>query len=197
MNQDNSVSRIVSYRRLAFRRRFMKLFAILQILLLVGTSLLPEGPYLRGPSSQCANGCGCTAETRRAGQCCCTRRQTASCCDKSAASKSCNSKRAPGRSCCSTRSKSAATGTPKSRRYAKQHRTPKSPNGLVSGCPCGGPSPGLHLLHMPRDTPDYATLLNGYSFCAPLVVSNDVYSPFTSLPPTPPPKIRVHSERDA
>lgn len=141
----------------------MRLFALLQIALLLTTSILPEGRMLLSQAQVCSDGeCGCLAESRRNGTCCCSTKSrderdsesrcrqsgdeatsedsTSVCCSrkvKSRPSEDCHE------ACCSTKPSPAT-------RYDKAADVLET---AVSGCSCGGNSPVVWVCHMPRTLP--------------------------------------------
>jgi len=106
--------------------KFVKLLALIQIVVLLSTLLIPEGH-----TSVSSGGCGCSTSERTAGTCCCSTgtgsccsvaslkadKGKPSCCQKAKAEKQTPTKSPKAQSCCSKK----ATGT-----------------GIRSSCPCGG-----------------------------------------------------------
>ena len=182
----------------------MKLAAALQILLLLATTLLPEGRYSLAPGGSCAETCGCSKESRSAGSCCCSKKaalpkaagtasaksccasakscsasgkvaDTKSCCQKAASTARCGRAASAARTCC--QQKDAGTG--------KQSSPPWS---VVSQCPCGTDSAELHVVCMPRTRAISCAVQSQPETCERLVVTDDMCSPLPPAPATPPPQ---------
>lgn len=133
----------------------MKFFAILQIFLLLATCVVPEGRHLLSKGG-CSNGCGCSAESRQAGNCCCSTQATKATvaatpgCSNCKAAESqkpvatqtcsnCPTEKAP-RTCCSTAQSTCCSSS-----------GPASSTGPeISSCPCGDEVWELQVIMMPR-----------------------------------------------
>lgn len=142
--------------------RMMKSLAVIQILLLIATVVVPEG-YRPAPARGCQNGCGCSDEQRQTGTCCCQTSAATKTPEQTEPPSCCSKSDGEPRSCCSTRSATSPTSDPN----AADTRSccgRKSAAGCCAGkadrpvpetaslgkCPCGdGPSESS-VLHAPR-----------------------------------------------
>jgi hypothetical protein len=166
--------------------RPMKLVALFQALLLLSTTVLPEGRYLLAPGAVCEDGCKCTTESREAGMCCCSQNKSAatksdktanSCCAAGGDSQveSCCSKNDTTKTCCQTKSRST--------------RKQNSPVwGIVGQCPCGSDSAEVHVLCMPRTRVQHASLQSPLQRHCVIDVDDESCSPQLPAPATPPPQ---------
>lgn len=168
----------------------MKLLALIQALLLLTTSLVPEGRVLLSGGS-CAGECGCSADSRRSGTCCCSATpssessgdasDTSSCCQAgkldaadSVASSCCNRKGAP-KSCCSENSS------------PRKQREPTPDWGVITTCGCGEYNATL-VLHAPRTVVRGVRVHSAHARPESCLTVDDACTAERSAPATPPPK---------
>ncbi len=177
----------------------MRLLAFLQIVLLLTTSIFPEGRMLMSQSVTCSTGeCDCSAELRRNGSCCCSS-------DKRVESDSVARCQQTGDhdsgvaesagSCCARKTeKNTAAGI---NCAAKQ--TPVASNEqfaevlitTVSACPCDSDSQVVWVSHMPRMLPVCvpAAVITWTQGLTALI--DDQRRRKVDEPPTPPPNSTV------
>lgn len=145
----------------------MKWLAVIQMLLLIGTSIVPDG-YRPTAATQCAGQCGCSKQQREKGSCCCsgtrsssdrsdddhptTKKTSTSCCSRSESSRD-NFKASS--SCCSASDHDAANSerccSKKSGSSTGRTHIPAKPQ--IGRCPCGDASIAASVLHAPRVAP--------------------------------------------
>lgn len=173
----------------------MRLIALLQIALLLTTSILPEGRILMSQSRMCDGGeCGCSAEARNGGTCCCTiktqgDRESDDRCEQNSDGDATVAE-STGR-CCSltTRQDDSARDScsTKAAPIAGCGQPTDALVGTVSSCACGEDSPGVWVSHMPQTMPILVTapeITFTGSLKAPV---DDQRHRKVDKPPTPPP----------
>lgn len=120
--------------------RPVKLLALIQVAVLLGTSCLPGGF-----TTVSSDGCGCSSDARQAGTCCCSSNED-SCCSKTPATvKSCCVKTKDTAKTCGVQTASSCC-VPKS---SGDRPRQKSSSGFRSSCPCGATAK-LAVITMPR-----------------------------------------------
>ncbi|APZ94221.1 hypothetical protein Fuma_03845 [Fuerstiella marisgermanici] len=171
-------------------RHSMKLLALIQALLLLTTSLVPEGRVLLSGGS-CAGECGCSADSRRSGTCCCSTAPPSessrdssdadSCCQSgkservNSAPASCCSRKGAPKSCCSEDSS------------PRKQREPTPDWGMISTCGCGEYSATL-VLHAPRTVVRGVRVQGTYARPESSLTIDECCNAERSAPATPPPK---------
>lgn len=178
----------------------MKFSALLQIVLLLITSLIPEGRLALTQSSDCRGTCACSAQARHNGACCCTHRKTSRsdtgrqprrCCEHRSSGRTSGSG-TEARSCCSGKS-----GAHKIR--SDTHRNPAAPappareraglpQGMIVSCPCGGDASATLVLHAPRTAVSRAQLTCLPDFFVAYVPVSEGCAPAGDPPDRRPPK---------
>lgn len=174
----------------------MKFAAILQVILLLGATVLPEGGYsfvvANGP---CGAGCQCSSQKVKTNTCCCSNNQkpeAASCC--SGSDDNCSLPELPA--CCQ---EAAANAAQADRTDSKDNsksccqassKAPTSPWGQITGCPCGRESGSKSGLMMPRLLSERANVCR-YPWVESLAVTDEGCSPIPPKPVTPPPQFPV------
>lgn len=116
----------------------MKLQALLQIFVLLSTTIIPNGHCF-----VTAGGCGCSSSQRADGTCCCSAGPSA-CCS--------TGKAAPQKGSCCSAKKPADTDETESASsdVCRRDRSDRdTATGYHSLCPCGGPA-SVAILLMPR-----------------------------------------------
>lgn len=158
----------------------MKLLALFQILLLLGTALLPEGRI-----DISGGGCGCSAESRASGRCCCSEAANSCCAGSVAESRSKDSSLVPLRSCCQRKTTSACW-KPLADSLTERRTQPESET-MSRSCPCGATSAELAIVRMPRLRPLGVTV-GGAELPESLVSSGVMgFGRHRETPPVPPP----------
>ena len=140
------------------RSPFVKLLSLIQIAVLISTSLI-----LEGRTSVFTDGCDCSTSERTTGTCCCSK-GTGNCC--SVASLKANKEKS---SCCqkAKAEKQTLTESPKAQSCCSKKATS---TGIRSSCPCGRSTTQFAITLMPRllipatSNPDLAD--NGRQFTA-------------------------------
>ncbi len=163
----------------------MRILATIQILLLLMTTLLPEGrfPVL---AMSCDSTCGCSAESKESGPCCCTR------------SKKSTAKATTSRSCCSGQSRK--TNKPKccsghsNRPSQEKHDSRPRDRDLigkmvVEKCPCGSDDAGFAVVHSPRNSAVNAQVQTTQDRCALNTLTSKDRTAEGHPPDVPPPQL--------
>ena len=181
----------------------MRLFACLQIALLLTTSILPEGKILLSQAQVCNDGeCGCSAESRQNGTCCCSTKKERGERDSECRSGQSGDEATADNSASVCCSKESLTGKPSenssetccSTKPSPASRCDKATDVLmsaVSGCSCGGDSPVVWVCHMPRTLPVRIPSPALALTQEVNVLVDDQRQPKVDEPPTPPPDDRV------
>lgn len=144
----------------------MKVFASIQILLLLAASMIPEGRWVIGIETAVSDSCCCSAKQHAGGACCCNAAST----EASAASKS----------CCGTKSDRSDT--------TRKERKTLDRCGAFTQCPCGSESDVSVIVHAPR-TFVARVIVARTDFASDSCVLLDQLRRDLSFPPeTPPPR---------
>ena len=172
----------------------MRIVAFIQAILLLTTSLIPEGRVLLGGHEACAGECGCSAESRREGTCCCSSakqspsadcnasgKASKSCCSAASEDKSsavtnyCCSKSASPRSCCSSKG------------GGNSKRQPSPRWGVISTCGCGEYA-ATSILHAPRTVVSGVRVQGSHDRIEACLIFDQRCNAERPAPATPPPK---------
>lgn len=157
----------------------MKLVAVLQVLILLTSVIIPEGQHAVVRGCECRDNCECSEESRQSGTCCCGKQQQdkqpeansnpGSCCPKNLQTKK--------KSCCSTNVAATACGKPDS-----------EPQDDSIGCGCKQTVVQILVTLMPRLRPS-STTMNGHPEVIEILsqVSDQILQN-VRLPEVPPPK---------
>lgn len=136
----------------------MRLLALLQIALLLTTSILPEGRMLMSRAQTCDGGeCGCSSESRNNGTCCCsTKTQSDGELESHCAQNTADAVTvadSTGHCCSQTTVESTSTEDSRPTKPLPSAGCDKPTESLaatVSSCPCGGELPAVWVSHMPQ-----------------------------------------------
>ena len=177
----------------------MRLLALLQIALLLTTSILPEGRMLMSQAQTCDSGeCGCSTESRNNGTCCCSTKTQSDSESESHSAQNTAVKVTVADStehCCSQTTVESTSAedscATKPSPIAGCGQPTESLTATVSSCPCGGELPAVWVSHMPQ------TL--AVRVPAPAVTCtqslrthiDEERQPNVDEPPTPPPNATV------
>lgn len=131
----------------------MKFLATLQIFLLLAACMVPEGRHLLSKGDGCTNGCGCSTESRKSGECCCSTKKAipaspgCSNCKKAESQKSATAKT---HAACPTDqlASSCCSSEPSGCCHSSEQDRPTGPQ--ISRCPCGNEVWELQVIMMPR-----------------------------------------------
>lgn len=192
----------------------LKFLALLQISLLLSTSLVPGGNVRLMTGSCCGDSCGCTAADRQSGNCCCARGDDATtsgeeeccqsdktelppCCAKAKARSestdpkpcvgTCCQKQSSIGACCSSKTADRIAASEEPLSESESNGIPVS--GEVVNCPCGGDSFSEIAVHMPRVQPLRATLLIPCEIPESFVSGDEFADPQPLPPPRRPPRV--------
>lgn len=177
---------MTALRRFASSRINMRILALLQIVLLLATSLVPEGRHLLSAKTQCGSDCACSAESRQAGTCCCSGKTKASDVDADTDAEpakgcsNCKAAVAKATECCS-QTKSCCKAGPRSGK-SNCHQE------AISACPCGSDAYELVVITMPRTGPLRVHLESPCNVEMPSTILDERCDSAISEPESPPPK---------
>ncbi len=168
----------------------MKLLALLQTLLLLTTSLIPEGRVMMAGAGACTGECGCSSESREAGNCCCSKaeqEQPAKSQERETARTSCCKKATPSeKTCCSGKSSLRPCCSKSNDSDGNRDAVPEC--GVISTCPCGSSFVDASVIHGPRTVVTRVQIQSGRNWIRSCTILDDCCSPERPAPATPPPK---------
>ncbi len=168
----------------------MRILALIQALLLLTTSLVPEGRVLLSGGS-CAGECGCSADSRRSGTCCCSTAPSSDSSRKTSDADNCCQAERPdaadstASSCCNRKGATKSCSSDDSGSRIRREPTPDW--GMISTCGCGEYSATL-VVHAPRTVVRGVRVQSAYACPESCLTVDDGCTAERSAPATPPPK---------
>jgi hypothetical protein len=179
----------------------MRLLAFLQIALLLTTSILPEGRILMSQAQTCDGGeCGCSAESRNNGTCCCSTkaqsdRESESLCAQNTAGEvtvaGSTGHCCPQTTVASNPTEDSCPPKPKPKPIARCGQPTEPRTATVSSCLCGGELPVVWVSHMPQTLPVRVSTPAVTGTQSLKASSDEKRRPKADEPPTPPPNATV------